>query len=50
MDDSAEMLEGITVMANYTRQKRTGETIVKVKGNPLTKGKSTQDFLNMCAA
>ena len=45
MDDSAEMLEGITVMANYTRQKRTGETIVKVKGNPLTKGKSTQDFL-----
>lgn len=45
MDDSAEMLEGITVMANYTRLKRTGETIVKVKGNPLTKGKSTQDFL-----
>ena len=50
MDDSAEMLEGITVMANYTRQKRTGETIVKVKGNPLTKGRAHKIFLNMCAA
>lgn len=45
MDDSSEMLGEVTVMANYTRLKRTGETIVKVKGNPLTKGKSTQNFL-----
>lgn len=31
MDESSEMLEGITVMANYTDVKQTGETIVRVK-------------------
>lgn len=46
MDESSEMLEGITVMANYTDVKQTGETIVRVKGNPLAKGKSTVNFLS----
>lgn len=45
LEDANKMLDGITVMANYTDVKLTGETVVKVKGNPLTKGKTLVDFL-----
>ena len=45
MKESTEMLEGITVMAEYTDIKPSGETTIRVKGNPLAKGKSTTDFL-----
>ena len=45
MNTLAKMLDEITVMANYTDVKLTGETVVKVKGNPLAKGKTVIDFL-----
>ena len=45
MNTLAKMLDEITVMANYTDVKLTGGTVVKVKGNPLAKGKTVIDFL-----
>lgn len=45
LENVYKMLDGITVMANYTDVKQTGETVVKVKGNPLAKGKTVTDFL-----
>lgn len=45
LEDAYKMLDGVTVMANYTDVKLTGETVVKVKGNPLAKGKTVTDFL-----
>lgn len=45
LEDAYKMLDEITVMANYTDVKLTGGTVVKVKGNPLAKGKTVIDFL-----
>lgn len=41
----SRMLDEVTVMADFTRTKPTGETVIQVKGNPLAKGKSTVNFL-----
>ena len=45
LEDAYRMLDEVTVMADYTDVKLTGETVVKVKGNPLAKGKTVIDFL-----
>lgn len=39
MDDSAEMLEGVTVMANYTRQETYGRNHCESERKPADKGK-----------
>lgn len=45
LTEDAEMLEEVTVTAGHTTFKPTGETIVKVHGNPMAKGKTIQDFM-----
>lgn len=47
MNMSAEMLDEITVMAEYTKMKNIGNIIVQVKGNPLAKGKILSDFMRL---
>ena len=47
MKDMSTMLEGITVMAKYTDTRATGETVVRVKGNPLARGRSMLNFMRM---
>ena len=47
LKDSSEMLDEITVMANYSEVKNNGDIVVRVKGNPLAKGKGTLDFLRL---
>lgn len=43
--EDPKMLGEVTVTAEYTTTRPTGETVVKVHGNPMAKGKDTQDFL-----
>ena len=47
LKDSSEMLDEVTVMANYSEVKNNGDIIVRVKGNPLAKGKGALDFLRL---
>lgn len=47
MNMSAEMLDEITVMAEYTKVKNMGDIIVQVKGNPLAKDKLLTDFMRL---
>ena len=47
LSTSSEMLDAVTVMANYSEVKQNGDIFVKVKGNPLAKGKSIIDFLRL---
>ena len=47
MKDMSTMLEGVTVMAKYTDTRATGETVVRVKGNPLARGRSMLNFMRM---
>lgn len=47
LDLSSELLDEVTVMANYSDMKQNGDMTVRVKGNPLAKGKSTADFLKL---
>lgn len=43
--ETSTMLNELTVMAEYSKIKPTGETCVTVKGNPLAAGKTLIDFL-----
>lgn len=43
--DTSTMLDELTVMAEYSKIKPTGETSVMVKGNPLATGKTLVEFL-----
>lgn len=47
LDNASKMLDEVTVMANYSEVKQNGEITVRVKGNPLARGKSTADFLRL---
>ena len=47
MNMSAEMLDEITVMAEYTKVKGVGDIVVQVKGNPLAKDKLLTDFMRL---
>lgn len=42
---SAKMLDEVTVMARYTDIKPSGETVIRVAGNPLAKGQTFINFL-----
>lgn len=45
LKEDKNILDGVTVMANYSRVKDNGNILVNVKGNPLAKGKTTINFL-----
>lgn len=45
MNTLAKMLDEVTVMARYTDVKLTGETVIRVAGNPLAKGQTFLNFL-----
>ena len=45
LKEDKNMLDGVTVMAEFTRMKPSGDVVVQVQGNPLAKGKSTVDFM-----
>lgn len=47
LEYTSKMLDEVTVMANYSEVKQNGEITVRVKGNPLARGKSTADFLRL---
>lgn len=47
LDLSSELLDEVTVMANYSEVKQNGDIMIKVKGNPLARGKNTIDFLRL---
>ena len=40
LDLSSELLDEVTVMANYSEVKQNGDIMIKVKGNPLARGKT----------
>lgn len=42
---SANVLDEVTVMARYTDVKPSGETVIRVAGNPLAKGQTFINFL-----
>lgn len=45
MTKVSEMLDEVIVMAKYSDIKPNGETSIRVKGNPLAKGKTLSEFL-----
>ena len=45
MKTLTKMLDEVTVMARYTDVKLTGETVIRVAGNPLAKGQTFLNFL-----
>lgn len=45
LQDSSRMLDEVTVMGRYTDIKPSGETVIRVAGNPLAKGQSFINFL-----
>lgn len=45
MQESSHMLNEVTIMGRYTDIKPSGETVIRVAGNPLAKGQSFINFL-----
>ena len=45
LKEDKNMLDGVTVMAGFTKVKPSGDVVVQVHGNPLAKGKTTVGFL-----
>lgn len=45
LNEDKNMLDGVTVMAEYSKVKPTGDVVVQVKGNPMAKGKTLVDFM-----
>lgn len=45
LKEDKNMLDGVTVMAGFTKMKPSGDVVVQVQGNPLAKGRSTIDFM-----
>lgn len=45
LSEDKNMLDGVTVMADYSKVKPTGDVVVKVKGNPMAKGKTLINFM-----
>lgn len=49
MTKVSEMLDEVIVMAKYSDIKPNGETSIRVKGNPLAKGKTLSEFYSLYA-
>lgn len=47
LKEDSKMLKELTVTTEYITTKPTGETLVKVHGNPMAKGKTMQNFLKI---
>lgn len=45
LKEDKNVLDGLTVMARFTKMKTSGDVVVQVHGNPLAKGKTTVGFL-----